>query len=176
MSRPTEDLIFDRTIQDVQNATLKGQYNVSDINRVESWCKFLADSLNDVGYNINITTKTNWNQTNMRTAVEMERVRTNIKKIMQGYYYITNIVQNAEYFDYLKANNFEKILFEIWNMMLGMRGWYVYGGVANGGQSRVWQHRFRTHFYRIWTDLTEVYWSDFGASTTWEVILYENND
>lgn len=79
----------------------------------------------------------------MRTKAEMERIRTNIKKIMQAYYYITNIASNAEQFDYVKANNWEQILSEIYTLMFGMENWYVYGGVANGGQNRVWQHRFR---------------------------------
>ena len=143
MNRPAEDLIFDRTIEDVENATLKGQYNASDLNRVESWCEYLKTELNIVGYDINITTKTNWQQSDMRTSSEMERIRTNIKKIMQGYYYVTSIEQNAEYFNYVKANNWEKILNEMYELMFGMQNWYIYGGVARGGQNRVWQHRFR---------------------------------
>ena len=139
-------LIFDRTIQDVENATLKGQYNASDLNRVEEWCEFLETQLNSVGYNIQIATKTNWQPSDMRTSAEMERIRTNIKKIMQGYYYVTEIEQNAEYFNYIKANNWEKILYEMYILMFGMRNWYVYGGVARGGQPRLWQHRFR-QFY-----------------------------
>jgi len=122
---------------------LSGQYNASDLNRVEEWCRYLADELNSVGYDIQISTKTNWVQTDMRTSAEMERIRTNIRALMTGYHYITNIYQNAEYFDYQKANNWEQILSEIYHLMFGMRNWYVYGGVARGGQPRLWQHRFR---------------------------------
>lgn len=136
-------LIFDRTIQDVENATLKGQYNASDLNRVESWCVYLRDQLNVLGYPITITTKTTWQPSDMRTASEMERIRANIKKIMQGFYYLTNIENNAEYFNYIKANNWEEILYEIYYLMFGTENWYVYGGVARGGQPRLWQHRFR---------------------------------
>ena len=136
-------LIFDRTMQDVENATLKGQYNASDLNRVESWCEYLRDQLNTMGYPITITTKTNWQQSDMRTASEMERIRTNIKKIMQGFYYLTNIETNAEYFNYIKANNWEEILYEIYYLMLGTENWYVYGNVARLGQPRLWQHQFR---------------------------------
>ena len=140
------DLVFDRTQLDVTDKTWKGYYNTSDLNRVEEWCRYLADELNAVGYNIQITTKTNWVQTDLRTASEMERIRTNIKKIMQGFHYLTNIEQNANNFDYIKANNWEKILFEIFNLMWGMEDWYVYSGVANSGQNRLWQHRFRQFF------------------------------
>lgn len=146
MTRPVEDLIFDRTQADVDSDTLKGQYNASDLNRVESWCEFLADELNAVGYSIVITCKTNWVQTDMRTAAEMERIRTNIRAIMQGYHYITQIQQNAEYFNYIKANNWEEILNEIYWLMFGMENYYVYSGVANSGQRRLYQNRFR-HLY-----------------------------
>ena len=140
------NLIFDRTQADVTNKTEKGYYNISDLNRVEEWCDYLATQLNAVGYNINITTKTNWVQTDLRTASEMERIRTNIRKIMQGFHYLTNIEQNANNWDYIKANNWEKILFEIYNLMCGMEDWYVYSGVSNSGQNRLWQHRFRQFF------------------------------
>lgn len=110
-------LIYDRTLADVTNKTFKGFYNISDLNRVEEWCRYLADELNAVGYNIQITTKTNWVQTDLRSAGEMERIRSNIKAIMQGYHYITTIDATANNFDYNKANNWEKILFEIYNLM-----------------------------------------------------------
>lgn len=111
----------------------------------------------------------------MRTASEMERIRTNIKKLMQGYHSTLTIEQNAEQFDYIKANNWEQILNELYNYMYGMRNWYVYGGVANGGQNRVWQHRFRQFFAGVsigntWLDLTQTIWTDFNANMTWEDI------
>lgn len=136
-------LIFDRTITDVENATLKGQYNAKDLNRVENWCEYLKTELNTAGYQISFTTKTNWTQSDMRTASEMERIRANIKKIMQGFYYLTNIEKNAEHFNYIKANNWEEILYEIYYLMFGTENWYVYGNVARLGQPRLWQHRFR---------------------------------
>lgn len=112
-----DKLIYDRTQADITNGTWKGQYDASDLNRVEKWCRYLADELNSVGYNIQITTKTNWVQTDMRTSAEMERIRTNIKALMTGYHYITNIYQNAENFDYQKANNWEQILDEIYHLL-----------------------------------------------------------
>ena len=175
MSRPNEDLVFDRTQADLDNDTWKGQYNPSDLNRVESWCKYLADSLSDYGYSITITTKTNWTQLNKRYATEMERVRSNIRKIMTGYHYLTNIEPNAEFFNFTKANNWEKILDEINMLMISMKQYFVYSNVANAGQERLWQNRFRHRLTSIWTNLTEVYWSDFSADARWEDILYEDN-
>ena len=82
----------------------------------------------------------------MRTAEQMERIRSNIKAIMQGYYYMTNIEPTAENFNWQKANNWEQILNEIYQLMFGMENVYVYSGVCNSGQPRVYQGRFR-HFY-----------------------------
>ena len=147
MNEPTQKLIFDRTQADVDNDLPKGQLNPSDLNRVEIWCDYLATELNAVGYNIQITTKTNWVQTDPREAAEMERIRSNIKKIQQGYTYITEINASAENFDWRKANNWEKILNEIYYLMYGMKSYYVYGGVARGGQPRLYQNRFRRYKY-----------------------------
>ena len=148
MNSPQENLVYDRTQTDVDNDTWKGQYNPSDLNRVEEWCEFLASELSNVGYSISITTKTNWQNSDMRTATDMERIRSNISKIMQGYHYLTTIASNAEYFDWIKANNWEQILDEINKLMYGMENYFVYSGVANSGQPRIWQNRFR-HYYKI---------------------------
>ena len=118
------ELIFDRTQADVTNKTEKGYYNATDLNRVESWCRYLADELNNRGYSITITTKTNWTTSDLRTASEMERIRTNIRALMTGFHYISSIYSNANSFDYVKANNWEKILSEIWHLV------WRYGGLV----------------------------------------------
>lgn len=169
MNRPEQDLIFDRTQADVDNDEPKGQYNASDLNRVESWCVYLATELNNVGYNIQITTKTDWVQTDDRTAEEMERIRTNIKKIMDGYYSLTQIEPTAEQFDWRKANNWERILNEMNSFMFGMRNWYVYSGVSNAGQPRLWQNRFR-HFF------TQTTCGDYLTTETGDTLTTENNE
>lgn len=142
MSKPSEALIFDRTQADVRNATAKGQYNASDLNRVEKWSKYLADELNTLGYNITITSKTNWTSGEMRSNTQIERIRSNIQKIMQGYHWITKIYTASNTITYIRANNFEKILNEIYYLMYGMRNMYVYGGVARGGEPLFWQNNF----------------------------------
>lgn len=135
-------LVYDRTITDIENKTWKGYYNAIDLNRVEEWCEYLKTELNNAGYSISITTKTNWATSDMRTASEMERIRSNIKKIMQGFYYLTNVDQTAEQFDYKKANNWEKVLYDIYQLLWGTTDYYVYGDMARGGEPRYWQNFF----------------------------------
>ena len=73
------NLIYDRTEMDIKNKTDKGYHNISDLNRVEEWCKYLADVLTSYNYRVDIITKTNWQLTDMRRVSEIERVRKNIE-------------------------------------------------------------------------------------------------
>lgn len=50
-----------------------------------------------------------------------------------------------------------------------MEDWYVYSGVANSGQNRLWQHRFREFFTRALVDATL-------TTETEEVLTTESND
>lgn len=169
-------LVYDRTTSDVNYArqnqssetSLKGAYNYTDLNRVEEWCRKLADDLNAVGYSISITTKTDWTQDDFPTYSNMERIRQNILKIMRGYHYQTKIYNTVNGFDYRYANNWEKILSEIYDMIRGMENWYVFSGVANSGQNRLWQNRFRKLYISILTE---------PITTESDIVLFtENNE
>lgn len=142
-------LIFDRTMADVEQANAKGQYNASDLNRVEEWCEYLATELTSLSYPISITTKTNWVQSDMRYVSDMNRIKNNINAIMNGYTYITNLNPNISSFDYIKANNWEKILYEIDTMLKAMQNYMVFSGVASSGQKRFWQNRFRSNIKKV---------------------------
>lgn len=141
-----DDLIFDRTQEDIDNKTNKGYYNASDLNRVEEWCEYLETELNEAGYSISITTKTDWTMTDLRTEAEMNRIRNNIKALYDGYYLYGNAVYSSvSNFDYKKANRWEEVLNNINLIMTGMKDYYVHSGVSSSGQSRTWQNRFRRY-------------------------------
>lgn len=169
-----EKLIYDRKSSDITNKTKKGYYNYNDLNRVESWCEFLKNELNNMGYTISFTTKKNWTRNDFPTDAELERVRKNIQALMTGFRYITKIYVASNIMNYDRANRYEKILFEIYSMLQGTQGYYVYSGVANAGQSRVWQTRFRRHVTmaftndEFWRDFEDAFeWQDFDANYTW---------
>lgn len=111
------ELIYNRTATDVANRRWKGFYNASDLNRVEEWCRYLADELNNAGYSINITTKTNWTTLDLRTSTDMQRIKNNILALMTGFHWITPIYSSVDSWNYIKANRWEQILYEIWNLM-----------------------------------------------------------
>ena len=165
-----ESLIFDRTRADIENKTSKGYYNYTDLNRIEEWCAYLATQLTNYSYPVTITTKTDWTMEDFPTVAQMNRIRSNIQALKTAYYSYTNL-PTASLMTWQKANQFEKILDEIRTLFNNMRNWFVYSGVANSGQSRVWQNRFRRYadmFNTTWNGLTETYWSDFEENETWE--------
>ena len=89
-----DNLIFDRLKTDVENALnnpsstefLKGSYNYTDLNRVEQWCEYIQNLLNDYGKGISLEIKTNWNLRDYPTRVQIDRIRGNIEylKDMNG--------------------------------------------------------------------------------------------
>lgn len=108
------DLIYDRTVLDVQNRTAKGFYNASDLNRVESACITIAAELTSYGYAVTlITGKTDWTAADFPTVSDMERIRANVsscRKAIALFAQTPVLPSTLEYMDYNKANALEKIL------------------------------------------------------------------
>lgn len=141
-----EELIYDRTQADVDNKTSKGYHNYTDLNRIEEWCKYLADLLTSYGYPVHITAKTDWAISDMRYASEMERIRQNVGKIKEVYYSLATtppVPDTLNKITWQKANHIEKILADIDLLIKNMEQVFIYTGVSNCGQNRIWQQRFR---------------------------------
>lgn len=150
-----EQLIYDRTQEDVEYASkhpestefLKGAYNYTDLNRVETKVKELNELLNKYNYIASIPTiKLDWSKTDFFTKADSIRYLDNINKIRQAYVVkdttpATPVTLNN--LNYAKANDIEKILADIEDLIHGMEQYFVYNGVANSGQNRMWQNRFR---------------------------------
>lgn len=131
-----------------------------------------------MGYSISFTTKTNWARSDLPNDNDLERVRKNILALMNGFKYITKIYTYDNKMNYDRANRYEKILSEIYSMLQGTQGYYVYSGVANVGQNRMWQARYRRHIDmaltndEFWSDFEDPFeWQDFDNSMAWEDFL-----
>lgn len=117
-----KDLIFDRTLLDVevaltsQNSTQleKGAYNYNDLNRVETWCGYLAEKLKPYGFIQELSIKKNWSMKDYPTRAEIDRIRENIDTLKEFCYAIQTreIIYNNT-LNYDQANVLEKILFDI---------------------------------------------------------------
>lgn len=99
--------------------------------------------LNDYAYFNDITVKTDWSASEFPTYEELERIRNNVKILKEVYFSLTQIPENLDYMTYEKANDIEKILFEIDKILGDMESNFVYCGVPSCGQDRIWQQRFR---------------------------------
>lgn len=107
MNNPNlESLITDRTAQDVATRTEKGLYNVKDIQRINSYIEYLSDVLD-----LNLTvTEVSLGQA--LTRAQMDAILSNINAIRAAWYVASDTPQTpiAVNWDYVKANNIEKIL------------------------------------------------------------------
>lgn len=107
MNNPNLDpLITDRTTQDVTTGTKKGFYNVSDVQRVNSYIEYLSDVL---GLNLTVT---GVSLGQALTRAQMDAILSNINAIRAAWYVAddTPMTPIAVNWDYVKANNIEKIL------------------------------------------------------------------
>lgn len=184
-------MVTDRTQADVDYAkshiggttNLKGAYNHIDLNRVESKVAELEALLSSYNYfDQTLIVKLDWTYTDKFKPTDAQRYLSNIKKIRDAFYVLPTtpaLPSTMQNLDYQKANDIEQILVDIESLINNMRNWFVYSGVSNSGQSRVWQNRFRRYadmFNTTWNDLTETYWSDFEENETWEgAIINESN-
>ena len=138
-----EKLVFDRTINDIINLTSKGYYNYEDLNRIEKWCEYLSKFLKKYNYFSEVKVKKNWSVTSFPTQSEMKRVHQNINNLKSSFIAFTSVPENLEYITFQKANKIEKILFEIDKIISYMENNFIYCGVSNCGQDRIWQQQFR---------------------------------
>lgn len=81
------DLIYDRSVRDISQDTPKGQYNWTDLNRVEAATEEIAGLLLSLGYHTGLEpTKKNWSRTDFPTAAQMARYLGNVRKVVNAYY------------------------------------------------------------------------------------------
>lgn len=119
-----DDLIYDRTIDDVSYALLnpgskehlKGCYNYVDLNRIEQHCKYIMDLRNKkkVFDLVDLVVKTNWKVTDIPHINDFNRIRSNIIVLMEGLRKdLFEDIEFSDTMDYIKANILEKDLYII---------------------------------------------------------------
>lgn len=166
-----ETPIFDRTQANVNNVKSginddKGAFLYTVANRIENNSKYISTLLNSLGYNITIDTK-EWTREDIPKIEDINRMKNNLEKIKQGYTYFTttpNVDTSKISLNFNDINDMEKILFDINELIKYMSQNFIYGGVANSGQNRIWQQRFRRP--RIWNTIRQKTFSQFGDETT----------
>lgn len=115
-----EDLIYDRTESDVEialyypNSTkfLKGAYNYTDLNRVETWGKYIQECLIPYGFNNELVWKLDWNIRDYPTRTQIDRIRNNIIT-ERDFLDLKNNIEINNTLNYEQANELEKIFQDI---------------------------------------------------------------
>jgi hypothetical protein len=141
-----DKLIFDRTSADVEYARnnpsaeewLKGCYNYIDLNRVEEWCKYLSDLLNSYGYVNLISEKTDWILTDIQTVDQMARYLNNVKILMKTFILkkdTPKLPHTINKLTYSQANDIERILYDINELIEKMEAIFRYLGTFYSGES-----------------------------------------
>lgn len=130
MNNPNLDpLITDRTSQDVAQRTQKGFYNVSDVQRINSYIEHLSDVL---GLNLSVE-DVSLGQALTRSI--FDDILSNVNALRAAWYvsHETPATPIAVNWDYTKANNLEKILYSLDEFYQSVSIDKIYSGTFRAG-------------------------------------------
>ena len=117
-------------------AATKGMYTHNDLNRVEKAVEAISLRFKESGYEIQLSTKTNWTYRDILTKTDMERYLRNISILREFLVVFSNTpnVPNIDArLDYKLANDIEKIVKDVYNIADGLvRSRYYAGEIISG--------------------------------------------
>ena len=129
-------LVTDRTAKDVADQTEKGFYNVSDLNRVGAAMVYLRDRLNDNGYGLDISPKTDWREVDAPTESGMALYLAclgTLRGALSMPYGTPETPATMKGLTYTTANNIEKILETVDQMLtLAINAVWYSGEIYSG--------------------------------------------
>lgn len=139
-------MVTDRTQADVTYAkghpdsrtALKGAYNYTDLNRVESKVDELQSILRSYDYfTDNLTVKTNWTLTDKFTPNDAQRYLSNVKKIRDAFPVLSStpaVPGSMQGLTYQRANDIEQVLVDVEFLINNMIASFYYSGEVNSGE------------------------------------------
>ena len=116
---------------------MKGSYNYTDMNRVESAVQYIASRMNELGYRVAPAVKLTWSVSDKPTRADMDRYFGNVAKLrsMIGVYTTTPLPPTtAKKFGYQGANDLEKILVDIDELLTKLSLSWFYSGEIFAGE------------------------------------------
>lgn len=132
------------------DAGLKGAYNFTDLNRVESAVKLLAAALTSAGYPVEVTPvlkgskaeDREWQEGDVLYRPQWTTYIDNVQKLRDAYYTLAETGELPAPGDKLKytgANTIEKVLADIDLLLDGMKSIYRRAGTFTAGGSYIRQ-------------------------------------
>lgn len=134
------DLITDRTESDVLLGNSKGVYSYADLNRVESAAAMIAEQITELGFALQLQTKTDWDLPenfsawNWPVESQMRRYLQNIADIKRLFVISTQIPETMDKLDWNGANNIEIVLQIAFSRITGIKQSYRYSGEIYAGE------------------------------------------
>lgn len=151
------NLVIDRTQEDVEYASemrskgvdgmtdkelekwlegLKGSYNASDLNRVETAVEYVSDKLASVGIHLGLEVRKNWAVEDLPHQSDMQRYLGNVQAIRDSIAVTADtpeLTTSMNYLTYEEANDIEKVLMHV-NILLEnmMKAWYYSSEIYAG--------------------------------------------
>ena len=154
-----ETPVVNRTANDVKQVenrinNPKGALSHTMLNRIEKNSQYLAALLNSYNYNVEIEVKTDWVREDYFRPSDLDRIKRNVTALKDAYYSLPttpSLATGKKTINYVDANNLEQIEKDLNDLIGYMENNFIYCGVANCGQSRVWQQRFRKYNFELYT-------------------------
>lgn len=131
-----DTLITDRSVADMAANNDKAYYNATDLNRVGEALLYVARRLSDTGYPVKITAKTDWTTDDVPLKPQMEEYLSTVTTIRNKLPVPASVPQVPVDMDYLtfeEANNIEKILTAVEQLITNMTlAWFYCGDLYCG--------------------------------------------
>lgn len=121
------------------SGTMKGAYNVSDLNRVGLALNRIRDRLAAVGYihPAAFAMRENWNTGDTYTAVDLSYYLAAVKAVRNAITQLENTPAaptDSGALNYIEANNIEKILLDVNRIIDNLTAVFVYAGEFQSGE------------------------------------------
>lgn len=130
------NLITDRTQADVDNGTDKGYYNATDLNRVGAAVEYIAKRFNSMGYIVEVSPRTDWQESDLPTETELVAYLADVavlRAVIAVMQSTPEVPESMKFLDYIKANDIEKILSDIDTLISNIqKSWYFSGELFSG--------------------------------------------
>lgn len=116
---------------------LKGSYNTSDLNRVQSAIRYLRDRFAGVGYTVELSDPKTWTKQDVPTRAELMDYLADVRAIRGVLTLLTttpSVPETMIGLTYTKANDIEQILYDADRLLSNTIASFVYSGDIFGGE------------------------------------------
>lgn len=116
---------------------MKGSYNVSDLNRVQSAVRYLQNRLQDAGYPLELSEARTWTAQDVPTQTDLANYLADVRAIRGAFTLLQTtppVPETMARFTYIKANNIEQILLDVDMLLSNVIASFVYSGDIFGGE------------------------------------------